>query len=79
MVTVLRESGLRFVIHLDDHVPEHVHVLGDGSAKIAIAGEAGDPELIRNHGLKAGDLIKAMQIVAEHRDSLKERWNELHG
>lgn len=79
MVTVLRESGLRFVIHLDDHVPAHVHVLGDGTAKIAIADEAGDPKLIRNQGLKAGDLRKAMQIVADHRELLMERWNELHG
>ena len=34
MVTVLRAGGLRVVIFVDDHEPAHVHVFGDGQAKI---------------------------------------------
>jgi len=34
MVTVLRASGLKVVIFVDDHEPAHVHVFGDGQAKI---------------------------------------------
>lgn len=34
MVTVHREAGLRFIIFVDDHPPPHVHVVGDGKAKI---------------------------------------------
>jgi len=34
MVTVLRAEGLRVVIYSNDHKPSHVHVFGDGEAKI---------------------------------------------
>lgn len=38
MVTVLRAHGLRVVIFVDDHQPAHVHVFGDGQAKINLLG-----------------------------------------
>jgi hypothetical protein len=75
MVTVHREAGLRFIIFVDDHPPPHVHVVGDGKAKIHIAG----PELIYNDGFKAGDLRKAMRIVAEQQAMLAAKWDEHHG
>lgn len=78
MVTVHREAGLRFIIFKDDHPPPHVHVVGDGKARIVIAGADGEPELSYNDGLKAGDLRKAMRIVAEHRATLIERWKDYH-
>ncbi|WP_244475818.1 DUF4160 domain-containing protein [Methylobacterium sp. Leaf93] len=37
MVTVLRSGGLRVIIFVDDHEPAHVHVFGDGHAKINLA------------------------------------------
>ncbi len=37
MVTVLRAHGLRVVIYANDHRPAHVHVFGDGEAKIVSA------------------------------------------
>jgi len=79
MVTVHREAGLRFIIFSDDHPPPHVHVVGDGKAKFVIAGTNGDPELAYNDGLKAGDLRKAMRIVAERQATLIERWKDYHG
>lgn len=79
MVTVHREAGLRFVIFLDNHDPAHVHVVGDGNAKINLAGEEGEPELVYNDGFKAGDLKKAMRIVDEQRAMMLERWKEIHG
>ncbi len=36
MVTVLRADGLRVVIYTNDHLPAHVHVYGDGEAKIGL-------------------------------------------
>ncbi|HET9638911.1 MAG TPA: DUF4160 domain-containing protein [Allosphingosinicella sp.] len=42
MVTIFRESELRFVIFIDDHAPPHVHVLGDGIAKIELGTERGE-------------------------------------
>ena len=79
MVTVHREAGLRFVIFTDDHEPAHVHVIGDGNAKIDLTGPDGKPELVTNDGFKAGDLRKALRIVAERRALLLAKWNEYHG
>lgn len=79
MVTVHREAGLRFVIFTDDHKPAHVHVIGDGNSKIDLTGPDGKPELVTNDGFKAGDLRKALRIVAERRALLLEKWDEYHG
>ncbi len=79
MVTVHREAGLRFIIFKDDHPPPHVHVVGDGKAKIVIFGTEGDPELVYTDGLKAGDVRKAMRIVAEQQAMLMKRWEDYHG
>jgi hypothetical protein len=78
MVTVHREAGLRFIVFTDDHLPAHVHVVGDGKAKIVLAGADGEPELAYNDGLKAGDLRKAMRIVAEQQAAMLERWKKYH-
>jgi hypothetical protein len=77
MVTVHREAGLRFVIFVDDHAPAHVHVIGDGKAKIGLGGP--EPELVYNDGLTRGDLRKALRIVGERQAELLERWNDYHG
>lgn len=79
MVTVHREAGLRLVIFTDDHEPAHVHVIGDGNAKIDLTGPDGKPELVTNDGFKVGDLRKAMRIVGERQAWLLEKWNEHHG
>lgn len=41
MVTVLRAHGLRVVIFSNDHQPAHVHVFGDGQAKVNLLGAEG--------------------------------------
>ena len=43
MATVLRVHGLRVVIFVNDHLPAHVHVFGDGEAKIDLCGADGVP------------------------------------
>ena len=79
MVVVHREAGLRFVIYRDDHAPAHVHVWGDGEAKIGLSDADGSPILISSDGLKAGDIRKAMRIVARMQAELVKRWREIHG
>lgn len=74
-----REAGLRFVVFTNDHDPAHVHVVGDGAAKVNLAGPDGKPELVYNDGLKAGDLRKAMRIVEERQAAMLERWSAIHG
>ena len=79
MVIVFRASGLCVVIFVDDHVPAHVHVFGDGQAKINLVGTGGGPELIWAEGMTRADVRKAMRIVVEHRARLLARWEDIHG
>lgn len=79
MVTVHREAGLRFIIYSDDHEPAHVHVVGDGNAKVDLGGANGMPEMIYAGGFKQGDVGRIMDIVRKHRTMFLERWNDIHG
>lgn len=79
MVTVLRAHGLRVVIFTNDHDPAHVHVFGDGEAKINLLGAGGAPELVWAEGLSRGDIRRAVRLVAEERTTLLARWEEIHG
>ncbi len=79
MVTVLRADGLRVIIYLNDHLPAHVHVLGDGEAKINLMGPQGVPELVWADDMTRGEVRRAMRIVAEQRAFLLQRWEDIHG
>jgi len=79
MVTIYRAYGLRVVIFVDDHEPAHVHVFGDGQAKINLVGRDGQPELIWAEGMKRSEVRRAMQIVSEQRDAFLAQWRNIHG
>jgi hypothetical protein len=66
------------VIFVDDHVPAHVHVFGDGHAKINLVGAGDTPELIWPEETRA-EVRKAMRIVAEQQPVLLARWEDIHG
>jgi hypothetical protein len=59
MVTVLRADGLRVIIYVNDHPPAHVHVFGDGEAKINLIGTQGAPDLVwgRQHDTQRGSSL----------------------
>ena len=79
MVTVLRAHGLRVVIYANDHRPAHVHVFGDGEAKIDLLGADGAPDLVWADGMTRGEVRRAMRLVAEQRAFLLARWEDIHG
>ncbi len=79
MVTIYRANGLNVVIFVDDHEPAHVHVFGEGQAKINLIGSDGEPALIWADGMKRNDVRRAMRIVTEQRALFLSRWMELHG
>jgi hypothetical protein len=79
MVVVHREAGLRFVIFKDDHEPAHVHVLGDGDAKIRLFGDDGLPKVEEAKRMKRPVLKRAKNIVKEQQFMLMNRWKEIHG
>ena len=79
MVTVLRAHGLRGVIFTNDHRPAHVHVFGDGEAKINLLGVDGTPELIWADAMSRGEVRRALRVATEQQRSLLARWEEIHG
>lgn len=79
MVTVLRAEGLRVVIYLNDHQPAHVHVFGDGEAKINLLGADGVPYLVWAESMTRAEARRAMRIVAKQQGFLLQRWEAIHG
>lgn len=76
MPTIFEIFGLRFFFYADDHTPIHVYVVkGDDEAKIQI-----DPEikLIHNHGLKAKDLKRALELAEMYREDIIEVGHQYH-
>ena len=78
MVTVLRAHGLRVVILSNDHQPAHVHVFGDGQAKINLLGAEGALELIWADAMSRGEIRRAMRLVTEQQVFLLARWKDLY-
>ena len=77
MPTVLRAAGLRFFFFSNEGTePSHIHVdSGDGYAKFWL-----DPvELVSSAGFNARELRQVRLLVIEHRDQLREAWNEHFG
>lgn len=79
MVTIYRAHGLRVVIFSDDHEPAHVHVFGDGQAKINLVGPDGGPELVWAEDMKRSEVRRAMDMVIEQQAGFWARWREIHG
>ena len=63
MVTVLRVEGFRVVIYSNDHLPAHVHVCGDGEAKVNLFGADGAPDLIWADNMTRAEIRRAIRIV----------------
>jgi hypothetical protein len=78
MITVLRSRGLQFAIYLVDHPPPHVHVYGDGEAKIILIGRDGRPQLVFARRMKNTELRQALSLAKEHQSELLARWREIH-
>lgn len=67
------------MIYTDDHEPAHVHAIGNGTAKVNLAGPQGEPELVSSFGLKTGDLRKIMRIVSAQSAAMLAEWKDIHG
>ncbi len=76
MPVVFRERGLNFVVYVDDHPPPHVHVIGDGVAKIDLEPAVA---LVHCRGLSKADVRRALDVVESHRPAMLEAWKRIHG
>lgn len=75
MVTIFRANGFRFVIYTDDHEPAHIHVYGDGEARINIL----KVTVLSNRGMNRRDLAVALSIVQQQRTLFLQKWEDIHG
>lgn len=75
MVTVLRQHGFRFIIYTADHEPPHVHVYGDGEARIEIK----TLKVLTQGGMSDRDVRRAVAIIEANRQLFQEIWRKYHG
>ncbi len=76
MVTVIREGGFRIAIYPNDHPPPHVHVYGDGEARIALLTTG--VEMLSSSAMTRSERRKAMELVWIHRRALLAVWRRMH-
>lgn len=79
MVTVLRSHGLAVRIYKDDHLPAHVHVVGDGLAKIDLLSPDGRPSIEFTRGMNWAEARRALRLVTQNQAVLLKRWEAIHG
>jgi DNA/RNA-binding domain of Phe-tRNA-synthetase-like protein len=78
MPTVLRKSGFRFRIYVDDHEPMHVHVWHQG-AKAVIEIATKTVSVRENEGMNKNTLRRAISIAQENLELLRDEWNKING
>lgn len=63
-----------------DHEPPHTHVFKAGKQVIInLGGKNHRVSTRENKGMATADIIKALQIAADHQAYLLEQWREIHG
>jgi len=77
MPTIHLEGGFRFVVYLNDHPPPHVHVLGDGHAKILV--DDSGPSLDEADGFNRGQLRAIVRIAENECAKFLSEWDRIHG
>ncbi len=75
MVTALREHGMRFVIYTADHEPPHVHVYGDGEARIDIV----SLRVMTQGGMSDREVRRAVDVIEAKRELFLDIWSNYHG
>jgi len=57
-----------------EYALDHIHVVkGNAEAKFSLLPEI---KIIYNHGLKASELKKSIDLIDENKEIIIERWNE---
>jgi len=75
--TLLRVDGYRFYFFSREESRPHVHVQhASGEAKIWLVPRL---EIAKNSGLTATQLRKALNIVEEHQDEIRQGWQKYFG
>ena len=62
-----------------DHEPGHIHITGEGQAKINLLGPNGMPEVVYSIGIRRSVMRRLIAEVVARRDSLLQAWERIHG
>ena len=75
MPTVFVFRNIKFVIHVRDHSPPHVHAISpEAEAKIDLS----SLECFFSRGYSKKDLKRLVDFVSSRREKFMEVWNEYH-
>jgi hypothetical protein len=80
MPTVFSAAGFDFVIRTRDHLPPHVHALGNGGEVLVNLGDARTgPSLREVRGrVKPRDVVRAVREAEAKQADLLARWRQIH-
>lgn len=67
------------MIYTLDHEPAHIHITGDGQAKINLLGADGGVELVYSIGIKRADMRRLFAEAERNRDRFLKEWERIHG
>jgi hypothetical protein len=80
MPTVLRVGSLRVMIYPNDHLPAHIHVIGQGNSAIFnLNCPAGPLSLRTNFGFSDRQSHEIQAKLLDHIAELCKAWEEIHG
>jgi hypothetical protein len=75
--TIFRSGGLRFYFFSREEPRLHVHVQGPrGEAKFWLIPEIA---LVENYGLSARQTTRALRLIREHEDEIRQAWKAHFG
>ena len=75
MPTILRQDGFAVMIYTHDHLPQHVHLFkAEGEVIINLL----DVSVRAIYDMKAANVRRALEVVAEHREFLLAEWERIH-
>jgi hypothetical protein len=77
MACASSSSSLRVVIFLNNHLPAHVHVFGDGEAKIDLLGVDGAPALVWADNMTHSEIRRTLRLVSARQDFLIKQWEAI--
>ena len=75
MPEVFRFYGFSFFFYSKEHEPLHIHVeRKDGCAKFDLVDD--DFVMVEKMNIKANDLKRIKEVIADNKDIIIHRWNE---
>lgn len=76
MPTIIRQNGFDVMIFTNDHQPAHLHVF---KARAEVILTLAPVRIRENFRMSRGDVRKAIEIVSNNEELLRQAWRDIHG